>query len=56
MFRSSDELDSLWVVVRVPNGYEVDENGNKVVKYKIQLQEISVPENSSIYKHRTIDV
>ena len=56
MFRSSDELYSLWVVVRVPNGYEVDENGNQVVKYKIQLQEISVPENSSIYKHRTIDV
>ena len=26
------------------------------MKYKIQLQEISVPENSSIYKHRTIDV
>ena len=56
IFRSSDELYSLWVVVRVPNGYEVDENGNHVVKYKIQLQEISVPENSSIYKHRTIDV
>lgn len=56
MFRISDELYSLWVVTRVPNGYALDDDGKGVVKYKIQLQEVSVPQNSNIYPNRTIDI
>lgn len=55
LFRSNDSLYSLWVAIRVPNGLDVDANGNETQKYGIHLQEISVP-NSNMYLDRTINL
>lgn len=51
MYRSSDDLYSLFAVTQIPVG--VDSDGN--TQYKLQLREISVPDND-LYVDRVVDI
>ena len=51
MYRSADDLYSLFAVVQTPVGT----NSDGTAKYKLQLREISVPD-SDLYADRAIDI
>ena len=51
LYRTSDDLYSLYVVEQVQDGVD----GDGKILYKPQLREISVPD-SDLYEHRTIDL